>query len=417
MNNHEETLRQIQERLAPFLELNQTASVEFDDENFFVSHPWGDETLDLIITPENDSLIDALNHLLLPPLLSSIFHIDTSQFEFIFTVLSLKDPLWSRNFEFIYNGVTYPCWYGESSSRLIEIASAMHIKDVSPSDYRNLRIYKDYSRQGQLSTRFKQFFKDKKAISFYLGPIKIESTDQIIELARHINFYMYFFDRHSPQIIIHKPDESIELNEEELETNFPEKILASNIDTYMLDLWSGAQAVNGRLAFLYYYQMLEYAAFYFIEEQVKLRVKKILRRPDLLSSTDSCLTQVIDEIVDYRQTDETKLTTVVKRTVNPERVWGVIEHNKDFFAKTQIFDGGFTIEAFINDDWTADDFDKAWIPKLPDKLRQIRNALVHSRESRVGQVIAPTRANNKKLTPWVKLIEEISCQVAIYQNI
>jgi hypothetical protein len=132
---------------------------------------------------------------------------------------------------------------------------------------------------------------------------------------------------------------------------------------------------------------------------------------------ETCLSLVVDEIVEYRQSDEHKLAAVVQKSVDPEKVWFVIEKYVDYFANSQSFDGGFAVDALIKDNWTASDFAAAWTPKLPDRLRKIRNALVHSRESRVGQVIAPTRANSAKLMPWVKVIEEIACQVAIYRNV
>jgi len=279
-------------------------------------------------------------------------------------------------------------------------------------------MFRDYSDPGTISPAAVRFFETRKPISFFLGPICVENTDQVLDLARHLNFYMFFFDRNTPQIIIHKPEDlTAEFKEVSQKCVFPSSIIGSEIDTYMLDLWSGARDVSGRLAFLYYYQMLEYAAFYFIEDQVKLRVEKILRQPNILSSIDTCVSQVVDEIVDYKLSDEAKLNAVIKRIVDPCKVWTVIEQYKDAFIQPQQFDGGFAIEPFIKEHWTADDFDGMWLPKIPDKLRHIRNALVHSRESRMGQVIAPTRINSIRIMPWVKVIEEIACQVAIYRNL
>lgn len=415
----EDTAKLLTDKLDYFFKINPAARLESGKERFFIANPWDDDTVTFEVDPNDEGLIDALNNLILPPNLSAVYHIDTQIFEFIFRVEKEDDPMWSRNFEFIFNGNTFPCKYGKSSERLMHLARVSQLKQApSPTEHRNLRMHRDYCDPAQISPAAVRYFEKRKPMSFFLGPIKVENTDHILNLARHLNFYMYFFDRETPQIVIHRPaDIAANFNETTQENVFPTSIIGAEIDTYMLDLWTSASIAGGRLAFLYYYQMLEYAAFYFIEDQVKLRVEKILRQPNILSSMDTCLAQVVDEIVDYKLSDEAKLTAVVKRTTDPNKVWTVIEQYKSEFIQSLSFDGGFTIEPFIKESWSADDFATMWIPKLPDKLRHIRNALVHSRESRMGQVIAPTRANSARIMPWVKVIEEIACQVAIFRNI
>lgn len=414
-----ENFPNLEKELENFLSLNQSAKLEYEKERFLITHPWNDDAVTFEIKVGDSLLIEALNNLLLPPSLSAIYHTDTLTLEFIFQIAQEDDPLWARKFDFIYNGITYLCRYGPSSGRLMHIARSSQLKQVlSSTDYRNLRMYKDYSDPAKVSPLAVKYFEKRKPMSFFLESIKVENTDQILNLARHLNFYMFYFDRETPKIIVHRPEDSVlDFNETSAETVFPDSIISSEVDTYLLDLWTGAQTASSRLTFLYYYQMLEYAAFYFIEEQVKLKVEKILRQPNILSSLDTCLAQVVDEIVDYKLSDEAKLNAVVKRTVNPDKIWAVIEQYRTDFAQPQQFDGGFEIEQFIKDDWTAQDFAIMWTPKLSDKLRQIRNALVHSRESRMGQVIAPTRANDARIMPWVKVVEEIACQVAIYKNL
>lgn len=409
----------LMEKLDYFFKINPSAKLESGKDKFLVANPWDDDTVAFEVTPDDSAVIEALNNLIFPPQLSAIYHIDTQIFEFIFRVEKEDNPLWSRSFEFIFNGKTFLCRFGESTDRLMNLARASQLKQApSPTEHRNLRMYRDYCDPARISPAAVKYFEKRKPMSFFLGPIKVENTDQMLNLARHLNFYMFYFDRETPQIIIHRPEDiAADFKETVQENVFPTSIIGSEIDTYMLDLWSGASGASGRLAFLYYYQMLEYAAFYFIEDQVKLRVEKILRQPNILSSIDTCLAQVVDEIVDYKLSDEAKLTAVIKRTVDPNKIWEVIEQYKSTFLESQSFDGGFTIEPFIKENWKADDFATLWIPKLPDKLRHIRNALVHSRESRMGQVIAPTRANSARIMPWVKVIEEIACQVAIYRNV
>ena len=213
-------------------------------------------------------------------------------------------------------------------------------------------------------------------------------------------------------------EEVPEKEEKELfPAQFPEHIVGSKMDTYMLDLWVGATGANGRLKYLYYYQILVYAAFYYLDEQVKNRGARLLKRPDLRQGLDALLPLILEEIVDFKQSDEQKITSVIQRTVDAKKIWAVIEDNIDLFSKDQCFEGGYCVVPVVKNGWTAEDFEKAWIPKIPDLLRKVRNALVHSRESRMGQFIAPTKSNNKLLTPWINLIEEIAYDVMIYNEI
>jgi len=197
---------------------------------------------------------------------------------------------------------------------------------------------------------------------------------------------------------------------------FPKSLISYPIDTHILDLFSAARQANNRLAFLYYYQVLEYASFYFIEENVRLSISKVLRRPDLISSTDSCLALIMDAITESKQSDEHKLSAVIQRSGDPSRIWAVIEKYIEYFSEPHVFDGDFELPAFVKKEWTDKDFSTAWIPKLPDSLRKIRNALVHARERRMGNAIIPTKANSQRLSPWLKVIEEVACEVALYRN-
>lgn len=418
MEEIESEIQQLTTKLNKFINNNSYLNIENTNGKYYIVNPWEDDTVQIEVSIDNEILLESLNSVILPPPLSAIFHTDTYTFEFIFTVASPDNYLWSRAFDFIFNGVTYPCYYGESSEKLLSIASATRPrKPSSNTKHRNLRIYNDYCCQEKLPEPMVKFFENKKPISFFLGPFTPKNNDEIIELSRHLNFYMFYFDRNTPIIEIYRPDEDFLLNEQEVTCAFPDKLIGSTINPYLLDLWTSASSLHGRLSFLYYYQILEYAGFYYIDEDVKLRIEKILRKPDLLSTTSTCISQAIDEIIDYRLTDEQKLNAVIKRSSDPEKIWGVLEPYKDYFCNAVYFDGGFSVEPLIKQEWSHDDFAKSWYPKVPEKLRLIRNALVHSRESRVGQVIAPTRANNKRLIPWIKIIEEIACQVAIYRNV
>jgi hypothetical protein len=406
--------------LTRFLQINPTARLDEEGERPVVETPWNDDSLAIEIDPGNVALLEALNNVILPPTLTAIYHTDTSYLEFIFSVRPNDDHLWKRQFDFTYRGATYSCKYAASSERLLAIAAACTPrKPMSPTDHRNLRVFRDFAKPNDLPSRLRAFFNGRSPMSFFLGPIEVHSSDQVHDLARHLNFHMFYFDRETPQVIIHSPQASQPAIFEQptpAPPPFPSSVLASPIDDHILDLLGGAQQTTGRLAFLYYYQILEYAAFYYFEESVRHEISKILRRPDVLSSIDICLPLIIDELVEYRQPDEQKLAAVIQRAADPFRVWQVIASYISQFSEPIEFDGGFQQPTLAREGWGPDDFSAAWIPKLPDALRKVRNALVHSREYRLGHTIAPTRDNLERLQPWVRLIEEVASQVALYRS-
>lgn len=417
----QDTVAILTKRLDAFLKNNPDANIELEGERCIVAKPWADESVALEIGPKNSELISALNGLILPPQLTAIYHIDTAEYEFVFSVRPLSDPLWSRSFEFLHGGVTYNCKYGDSSPRLLAVGAAASPRSPwSPTDHRNLRPYRDYCHIEELPKFQKQYFARRKPMSFFFGPAPAVSPDDLADIARHLNFFMFYQDRHTPIVVIHRPEDKhaaiFEKPDEPDTPPFPSIIVASQIDPYILDLWGAANQAGTRLSFIYYYQILEYASFYFVEEQVRRKVARILKRPDILASLETCTAQLLDEIVEYRQPDEQKLNAVVNQSVDPRKVWEVVAKYSAYFAESHDFDGGFKSSQLIRKEWSAEDFVASWMPKLPDALRKIRNALVHSREHRMGQVIAPTRANLDRLFPWVKVIEEVACEVALYRE-
>ena len=405
---------EVQEQIGKFLEINQLSSIKELDGKIVIENPWDDESVYIDLSNFNEDFSTVLNKLLLPPNFSAFFHTNTSILEFIYTVTDESDILWKRDFAFRFKGNNIHCWFGESSTELLLIAKNVIINSGSQTNYRNLRILRDFCNQDVLPKSIIDFFSNKKPISFYVGPLSIGNSDQLIELARHLNFYMKYFDEESPEIVIHQNfPELPERSEPAIEQDFPKTIIGREIDVYLLDLWTSAHALSGRLAFLYYYQMLEFAAFYYVDDQVKNNIARVIRKPDILDCTDDCIAQIIEEMQKYRTSDESKLKNVVTRTVNPSDLWNIIIQFKEYFATPQEFEGGFSLDAPIKKEWLLSDFEQSWKTNIPDKLKDIRNALVHSRDSQNSLVISPGKANNTKLIPWIQIIQKIACQVTI----
>jgi hypothetical protein len=105
---------------------------------------------------------------------------------------------------------------------------------------------------------------------------------------------------------------------------------------------------------------------------------------------------------------------VVKAICSPEAVWREIEQNMAYFTTKHEFDGGFVLDPFIPENSSKEGFCGMWHPKTINALRHIRNALVHGREKKFINVIAPTRRNDLLIRPWSSIVRCIAEQVIIF---
>jgi hypothetical protein len=198
---------------------------------------------------------------------------------------------------------------------------------------------------------------------------------------------------------------------------FPESLRGSTIDPYLLGLWeSSINSPEPFRRFLYDYQVLEYAAFYHMKEEVHRCIRRVVASPDLPSRVDEATKAILEAVVDDRSSDDEKLISVVQQCVDPAFVWTEVAPKTAFFSAPTEFDGGISVPALIRSGWGLEDFKAAWIPKLPNYLRTIRNALVHAREKRQSRSIAPTARNQHLLRPWASLSSAIASQVLVYRD-
>jgi hypothetical protein len=408
-------------QLEPFLKHNPYSQIQKKGERYHVVDPWGDESLSFVIEPDSRvDLIAALNNLVLPPRFTALYHLDSNAMEYIYTFLDRNSPYISRVFEFTIDGQTYHCQFGRASERLLLLSKVFTASgEESGTAYRNLRLlnmYTTYVQQKKLASG-EEPSGSPIPTSFFVSGFEKFEEDKMVEVSKHLNFFMTYYDGGSPIIVIHSPrgDKLEPLRELlSLETEFPKKVSCSRKDPFLLDLALAAQGAKDRLQFLYYYQILEYAAFYYVDADIKRRMLQTIAAPDIQAYPDKYVYKLLDILSDIRQTDEARLNKVVEIGCSPDAVWRRVEQNLLYFSKRQEFDGGFVLEPFVSADASLEAFRGIWVPKTPDTLRKIRNALVHGRESRLGLVIAPTKANELKIQPWIRLIRCIAEQVLIF---
>jgi hypothetical protein len=227
---------------------------------------------------------------------------------------------------------------------------------------------------------------------------------------------MRYFDRKTPLIVIHE-DLPAQVGKEESErypfSVFPERISAQLLDPFLLGLWESSVHGNPRLRFLYSYQIMEYAGFYHASAVMQQTVRRAIMSPQTQLDPARAVNQILDAIAVSNQHETEKMKEVIRQSVDPGVVWRELKPHADFFSESIQFDGGVTLEPLIMPHWNEEDFARVWHPKFIDQVRKIRNALVHGREQRMSNVIAPTRANDDRLRPWLAPLSVAAEQVIL----
>lgn len=403
-----------------FLKKNPTVKVnERKAGEFELTRLWNDDSFTLSIPTnklELDDLKANLKEICLPYSFSAIYHKSSNKLEFVFTVFSEKTRWQGRSFNFAFVGETFKCSYGPSSKVLLCIARNLNpIFSTTATNYRGLLEY-NFFLQSKTPKSGKVKKRNLKPVSFWIEGIKEWDNVKMISLAKHINFYMRYFDRLTPTINIH--DEQIETATKTftgLFDSFPKEIRAHRMDPTILDLSATAyKNVNPFLKFLYLYQVIEYAAFYFRPEEIDQKLRRILLAPHTGSHLNSAMNEIMELVASTKgdNTDDAKFDALVKYYADPKLIWKAIEHHKAYFSTGHTFDGGIQVDQLINKDWEYSDF-LLTAETLGPKFRKIRNSIVHARDKRNPSAISPTTANSDRLRPWIDLLSIISNQILI----
>jgi hypothetical protein len=377
--------------------------VDTEDEVLVIRRPWNDPSVLLEVPTDRAgrrSLIDALNRVTLPEQLSAIYHRGPASLEFIYTASRIDPDLEGRSFDYQFNGSNYRCEFGESSSELLAIALSSRPAGASRTGYRNLESYHVVMHSTAGAAHI------GRPTSFWIRGIKW-NADEVLELVRHLNFYLRYFDRRSPLIDTHELLESgrrVTPMVRYPRGAFPSSIRSRNIDPFLIDLSEIAWSGDPLTRFLYSYQILEYISFYYMQEATALRLRMILARPDLPSDVGHAAREIFDAVTESKIDDDAKMQAIIRQLVPPDALWAQVEPELDFFSAETRFEGGFSLQAWLKRDWTVEDFNVGWMPSFHYTIRNLRNALVHAREARMSRSIAPTEENYLKLVPWAHLV-------------
>ena len=372
--------------LGAYLARNPESKLDMRDDHLVVIKPWGDETLEIDIG--DDEVADALNNVRLPPSFTAIWHADTKDFEVIWAPVAQDSEYLKRRFTAVARGQAYQCEFAAASQRLLTIAEAARpVLPPRATVHRNLLYLQRSGIEGAE-------WGAEGLVPTYFWVRAIDWDESVImDFVRQLNFYMHYFDTETPLILIHETATPMPETPRPrfLLDNFPERIVIRQLESHLLSLWETVRRAPGdpRHVFLYCYQIIEFASFYYLKDDQSQQLRRILVAPETATRPDDGIRQVLDVVAEFKARDEERVVAVVRQFVDPVVIWKEIELCGAYFSAEMPFEGGFRLPPLIKSDWTLEDFKLAWLPKLPDALRQIRNALVHSRESRMVSVITP----------------------------
>lgn len=397
---------------------NPDVIIENEIEHFNFKNLWNDNTFMILLKKAED--LSFLDHIKFPQELSAIYHTDKNLLEFIMAPSSDSYIKSMFNFSFWYLGHEFKCEYSDVSSRLISIANGFReLDDSSASDYRNLRDLRNYLRKDDLPKFVRKYFEGRHLKSFFM----IGDFDKIghdyKSISKHFNFYVRYYNRKNPQIIIHEiKNETTKFQLPCLsnEGQFPTVLTFNEIDPILLDMFQiASETSNIRLKYLFYFQILEYCSYYHLNDELSKQLKEIIRRPDLLNRSAEYSKLLIDQFKDHfkHNDDSTKLEKTILDYCFFDDIKEELRINVEYFTSPLEFDGGFTIEAILNDETCIDKPPKQIMRTIKINIEKIRNVLVHLRESRENKIILPTAKNNNMLIPYLYLVRRIAEKVTI----
>jgi len=392
---------------------------EMDENKIHIYNLWNDDSFYLKFEKETD--LTFLNDLFFPQELMALYSLKENFLEVFAFPINPESDLVKRKFDFNYKGKTYNCFWDSPSEYFEKIATAFREdKEESRTAYRNLRQFRDYYRLDELPKFMSKYFDDKKPFNFFINGDMEFVNENIIEFCKILNFYMTYFDRETPTIQVFQKSqeqEQFELPCISLFDTFPSIINSTDIDNILLEIITVANNTSdNRLRFIFYYQILEYASYYYLKSDLKDKLNTLLRKPDISYKSEEYSKTIIEEFKNHfkNNDDKAKLDMLVSEHISLQDLKIELEKNIEYFSRKLEFDGGFIIEPIMNNEITGiNQLSENTIKAIKDNIVSVRNSLVHLRESRENKVILPTKRNDNLLIPYLYLIRRIAERIII----
>lgn len=410
--------------LKRFAKHNPHVKMRTEGETLIIEAPWGAGNVSLSCGLSDHDFLSDLNNVWFNPAFDAVIHLDTNTIELLFLFLDPKDETSAsyldRSFKIHFDGSEYDCRFAQPSQRFMEIARrTQNVPSDDPGQtVPQLPAFRDFQHLDEIPERNRKYFANRVPRNFYISSTTDVTKIDLIRLAHHLNFISDYYDRRAPEINIR--ERAVDDTQDEkwsprrlLNDSFPSVLSIRPVDDVVLQLLHVARRAPARQAFIYYYQVLEYAGHYFVDEKARSQLRKFLRDPALITCDDRKIGELFSMLTDVNHNDDVKMRKVIEDVVDPLAVWQEIDHDREFFTLELRFDGGFTLPPLIAKDTSATSWATMWMPKLFDQFTRIRNCLVHARERRENRVILPTHRNNRRIARYEPVIARVAQQIAI----
>jgi hypothetical protein len=391
----------------------------------YVDQPWGDRSLALVLPPdEPEPFIDTLNGLIFPDRLSAVYHLSSKRLEVNFTAYKLPDPLQDlpgRTFQFGFRNQVHTCSFDAASDELLLIARHAVFLEATSTGFRNLQSLSAFARRNPEDDKKPRSPSQQfgEPVSFYISDIEWDE-EITLEVLRHINFYLTYYDNLCPYIIIHPPtDETVVKPRTRFiqDERFPDKISSRELNPILLQFWIAAAEADTSTKYLLYYRILEFVTTYYLTHDKLAAVKKVLAAPNISDTLSTAVDQLVGLLREERPDSHARFTKMINDLVSADLMWREICANPKAFTEAVSFDGGLELEALVADIANRSSFGPQGMLSLARIFRKIRNALAHGGEAQSGEVILPTAKNLKKLQPWVHLIAVAAGEVVLFEHL
>lgn len=392
-----------------FKELNPDVQISKDGKKINLSNLWNETSFQCIIDEKDKKTI---KNIYLPKSLAAIYDNNKKHLEFIFAPLPSNYDVLKVKFSFLFRGKKFKCYFAKVSDVVYLLSTTINILNDSDTDFRNLMKFNFYFGKGKSLYR-----KEIKPYSFFVKG-NFDSIDEqfFVSLSKHINFYTNFFYREFPHIQIYDQTLKNKHNIKEPHCDIkkiPIKIAARELNQTLLDILLIANLTqNIRLKYIFYYQILEYSAYYYLKGNLKNSLNNLLKNPDIVENVNIYSNKIIELLKDHfnNKDDLSTLKSLVNDNCSCNDIKDGLILNKDYFLKDVEFKGGFQLKAICEKDIHIDN---SVLNIIIENLNSIRNVLVHLREKRENKVILPNRENDEKIKPYLFLLKRLSEKIII----
>ena len=344
---------------------NENIEVSKDDGKIIVKRCWNDDSF--FFKFDSHRTMQFLKDIVFAKEICGIYHIKKKQYEFIYSPLPEE---FNRSFNYIYSGKQYKLYYGEPSLEFQKLANHFSINSEA----------EEYSDRFLRLSRFYYYYqerdKSRVATNFFIEGDFCDDYNEHLEFFKHVNLIMSYYDRRSPCIIIYdttkeEVSDDIKLPCKLDDSPFPEAINTKQLNSTLLELTEAARTTNSiRMKYIFYFQILEYCSYYYIENELKRKLTNIVKTPDILNS-DKYSSRMIELYSDYfkKNTDSLRMDKLLSDLCDYDDIKNELKKNSKYFIEKTCFEGGFVIDGLFKKTEEIDDPPKNIISSIRKKHR------------------------------------------------